>query len=49
MEDIIFEELSDNEFMTFYTSLKNARLINNHGYYVDLEELNHYKNTKNRR
>lgn len=47
MKDIIFDELPSDQYMMFYKSLRDARLMNNHGYYVDLDDPDHYKNTKN--
>lgn len=47
MEIIKFEKISVEDYMVFYNSLKEARINNNHGYYVDLDEPSHYKKTNN--
>ena len=52
MEDRIyvrprFRKLDNNEYMTFWQSLRDARKINNHGNFVLLREPDIYKETQN--
>lgn len=47
MAKIEFEKLAPEEYLSFYSSLRDARLVNGHGYYVDLADPDVYKTTDN--
>lgn len=42
-----FRKLNDNDFMTFWYSLRDARAINNHGDFVLLRETDVYEDAQN--
>ena len=42
-----FRKLKDNEFMTFWYSLRDARKINEHGEFVFLRDVEVYQNSQN--
>ena len=42
-----FRKLADNEFKTFWESLRDARAINEHGNFVLLRDIELYKETQN--